>query len=117
VNKRGPWLLIEKKGEGRGGHEAPGSLSRGSHFVSGIDRRLPAGHARFESASFFPFSLASRLPPATDPASLHSHYWGYDSSLACGPMHFVLAPLNQKKKRIDKSGRNRRALRGPHKRE
>ena len=90
----------EEGARGREGHEAQKPLT-GKSFLFWRDSRSKP----FRCASFYPFSQASRLPTST-PHQRPSHYWGYDSSLATGPMYFVLAPLNQKK--IDKSGRNRR---------
>jgi hypothetical protein len=63
---KGGGLLIGKKGEGSEGckgHEAQGTLSRGSHLFSDTDRRQSARSNPFRCASCYPFSLASRLGP------------------------------------------------------
>ena len=103
-------LLIEKKGEGtgRGRGTRHRSLSRGNHFVFWRDRQ-PTGHTRFDAPRFFhsPGLEASNRnrPRINSPLSIR----GIDTSLGL-PVYapFALTPLNQKK--IDKSGRNHRAL-------
>jgi hypothetical protein len=63
---KGGRLLIGKKGEGSEGckgHEAQGTLSRGSHLFSDIDSRQPARSSPFRCASCYPFTLASRPGP------------------------------------------------------
>jgi hypothetical protein len=104
-------VVTYRRRRARGGERARGTrnLTGKSFLFFWHDRRQPAGHPRFDGPRFIHSASPRGFQPQQTPASQPSTYWGYDSSLACGPVHFVLAPLNQKKK-IDKSGRNHRAL-------
>jgi hypothetical protein len=110
---KGGRILIEKKvRESEGGcegHEAQGSLSRGSSFCFSdtLTGGSQPGQTRFDT----PRVIHSASPRGFLPPERPSNNNRASARLAhrpAGPRTIVLAPLNQKK--IDISGRNRRAL-------
>ena len=90
--------MVTYREEGRGERRARGTrtLSRRSHFVFS-DRRQPAGHARFDAPRFIHSAWPRGFQPQQTPHHCLPAIRGMTAH--CGPVHFLLAPLNQKKKK------------------